>query len=144
MITLSEKAKPSVPDDEIITRSSDDHIRSGCPPEYMYEHIPTDWEIIKIKDIKKMEQEQLSSMISIIDQILQLEYNNEELKDTVLCEIVSDINVKMKYKEICITVEKIHPTTIYSIIKSIPKKIMGVAFDHPLKFLGLLTVISLR
>ena len=129
----SVSSVPSVPSQNLL-----------IPPPYVGE--PDGWEMIDIELIKKLEQEQIAYIKNIIHQVLHLEYLQHiaDNKEINLPEIISDINVSMKYKEIHISVKKVRHTTTVDFLKSIPGKIAGIAFDHPFRLLGFLTVLSFK
>jgi hypothetical protein len=96
------------------------------PPEYI--DYP-DWETIHVDDVEKA---QIEHMKMIVDQILHLE------------NVVTDINIEMQYKEIHITIRKNHHATMFDHIKYISKKLAGMMISHPLKCIGLLTMMSIK
>lgn len=108
------------------------------PPAYL--ETAEGWEIVRAKDIERLEQEQLIHIKSLIDEILHLE--NSHQQDGKL-QILSDMNVLMKYKNIEITVRKVHPTTTMEYIKGVSEKVVNVVTNHPLKMLGLFTLWSI-
>ena len=83
-----------------------------------------------------MEQEQLTHIKSLIDEILHLEDSQQK---NVNFQIISNMDVLMKYKGIEIMIRKVHPTTTMDYVKTIPGHIADMVLTHPLKLLGFLT-----
>ena len=99
-------------------QNSDECIEPTAPPLY-------EWETIQMEDVQKMEVEYIKTMV---DRVLRLE------------NIIPTIDMYLEYNGIVIHIEKHQKRTMLDRVKDV----LEIVIDHPIKFLGLLTLLKFK